>query len=272
MKIIAICADDYGQNPTISAGILDLIAKKRISAVSCLTNSPYWLTEAEKLKNYRHVIDLGLHFNLTEGLTLNSHQKLPSISTLIFKAYTKQLKQIEIEAELRAQIQAFVQGLGKLPDYIDGHQHIHQLPIIRDALIKVYQEFYPNNQAYIRVLNFKPKGIKETILFLLGSQALQQRLDQINIPHNSTFSGIYSFACKTAYESLFKRFLQRSKSQGIIMCHPGFISDEYPDPIAAIRIKEYNYLNSDDFLKLCAAENIKIGLLSKHEHADHAVQ
>jgi len=271
MKNIIICADDYGQNPVISAGILDLMAKQRISAVSCLTNSPYWLTAVEKLKNYRGVIDLGLHFNLTEGLALNSREKLPVISTLIFKAYTKQLKQIEIEAELRAQIQAFIQGVGQLPDYIDGHQHIHQLPIIRDAVIKVYQEFYPDNQAYIRVLNFQPRGIKETILSLLGSQKLKRLLDQFDIPHNSTFSGIYSFTCKTAYESLFKGFIQRSKSQGIIMCHPGFISDEYPDPIAAIRIQEYNYLNSDDFLELCAAEHIKIGGLARNKQADHSL-
>ncbi len=42
LREMILCADDYGQNEPISQGILELALNKRINAISCLVNTPYW--------------------------------------------------------------------------------------------------------------------------------------------------------------------------------------------------------------------------------------
>ncbi len=265
MTNIVLCADDYGQNPEISQAIIHLIDNQRLSATSCMTTSQFWPEQAVYLKPYSEKIDIGLHFNVTEGQALAlvprlaSSGQLPSLSSLLLKSYVGLLSQQEIEQELSAQIEAFQKALGRLPDYIDGHQHVHQFPIIRKALIKVYSHYYPDKQAYVRVLNVKPRTVKEYILRCLGSAKLESMLRKNGIKHNSSFAGIYDLAATHDYRYLFEGFLQRSNNKGLIMCHPGLLSDDKSDLISDARLNEYQYLSSDDFIKDCKQHNMVIG-------------
>ena len=43
---IALCADDYAQNPGIDAAVQTLLAQSRLSAVSCFSTAPRWLQQA----------------------------------------------------------------------------------------------------------------------------------------------------------------------------------------------------------------------------------
>jgi predicted glycoside hydrolase/deacetylase ChbG (UPF0249 family) len=72
MKKIVLCADDYNQNAAISGGIIDLVAKGRLSAVSCFSTLPQWEQNAKRLLPYQHKVDIGLHFNLTESSEFSS--------------------------------------------------------------------------------------------------------------------------------------------------------------------------------------------------------
>lgn len=65
---IMVCADDYALSEPISWGILELAQKRRISAISCMTESCYWPEHARALDFAGKHVALGLHFNLTEGL------------------------------------------------------------------------------------------------------------------------------------------------------------------------------------------------------------
>lgn len=71
-KRIVLCADDYGQAPAISQGILNLLDKKRLSATSCIVNSPYWEAHSQWLTQFIQQADIGLHLNLTEGKPLSA--------------------------------------------------------------------------------------------------------------------------------------------------------------------------------------------------------
>ena len=134
MKSIILCADDYGQNQAISQAIIELIKNDRLSATSCMTNSPLWPQHATWLSPLRSRADMGLHFNLTEGVPLsdrlkNAHGFMP-LSKLIIRAYWRLLNAAAIEEEFIAQLEAFRAAMGAYPDFIDGHQHVQQLPII----------------------------------------------------------------------------------------------------------------------------------------------
>src|SRR3989338_3630816 len=99
-KCIILCADDYGQNKPISQAIITLIEKKRLSATSCLTTFPHWLEFAKFLQPYIDSIDIGLHFNLTEG----DPGRVMSLSQLLKKAYLRQLDKQRILAEFNRQL------------------------------------------------------------------------------------------------------------------------------------------------------------------------
>jgi predicted glycoside hydrolase/deacetylase ChbG (UPF0249 family) len=263
MKNIIICADDYAQNTAVSEAIIELAAKQRLSATSCLTTSKYWQQHAPQLEEYKGKIDLGLHFNLTEGEPLTDvscvtkQGKYQGLAALIVKSQLGLLNYDQLVEELTAQILAFRSALGCLPDYIDGHQHVHQLPIIRDALIEVYRQFYPANNAYVRLLRYHPQNFKQWVLKNLGMKQLEKLLQKNTVFFNRSFSGIYNLNPSVDYARLFKHFIKQSKSNGIIMCHPGKQSDDVYDTIAATRVNEFAYLSSEQFKTDCAALGVR---------------
>lgn len=269
MKHIILCADDYGQNTSISQAIIELISIKRLSATSCMTNSYYWLTHAQWLKPFEDQIDIGLHFNLTEGESLTKSPSFDqvSLSDLILKAYLQQLNKVEIEAELHAQIDQFEAGIGRSPDFIDGHQHIHQLPVIRDVILSVYDKRLRFSRCYIRCVN-NPAAllrvtasgyVKTCIVQLLGSFTFKRALMKRQIPHNSSFSGFYDFGDAKKYPSLFPQFVKQVADQGLIMCHPGGVATVSKDAIADSRTQELDYFKSDAFSEYCLSNQMTLG-------------
>src|SRR5437764_108899 len=120
MTNIILCADDYGQNTAISQAIIDLLKKNRLSAVSCITNSYYWHSHAKWLKPFAGQVDIGLHFNLTEGkpLTKSFGTDCLPLSKLISKAYLRRLNPTIIQSELNAQLDVFIAEIGHNPDFL----------------------------------------------------------------------------------------------------------------------------------------------------------
>lgn len=271
MKRIVLCADDYGQAYAISQGIIKLIQMGRVTATSCMVNQPIWQEHANWLFPFYKQIDIGLHFNLTHGKPLSKaftdaygSQFFP-LQKLLSYAMFRRLKSSVIEAECQAQIDCFSDTLGFLPHFIDGHQHVHQFPVIREALIKVYEKRLYRQHAYIRLVNNRLNfdhfnaAIKKIIIHSTGTRQLKRLLNAHHIPHNLSFSGIYSFARSTHYAQLFPQFLQEINDKGLIMCHPGLLASTEEDSIAKSRFAEYQYLVGGQFLKDCYEKRVCIG-------------
>ncbi|OGT53817.1 MAG: hypothetical protein A3E84_02220 [Gammaproteobacteria bacterium RIFCSPHIGHO2_12_FULL_42_13] len=271
MKHITLCADDYGQNLAVSQGIIALLRDNRLSATSCLTNAPEWPSHAKALLPFHGRADIGLHFNLTEGKALSPAfirhygATLLSLPVLMRKAYLRQLDSAAIEDECHAQLDQFVRAVGQLPDFIDGHQHVHQLPVVREVLVKVCASRFQGHCFYMRCVNDKltatdwlqGQWLKKSII-LLSTPWFQRLLRHVQIPHNQSFSGIYSFAKAKDYRAIFPHFLDMTKEDGLILCHPGLDSSAVDDSIAWVRGYEYRYLSSEQFLQDCAQRNIVI--------------
>lgn len=267
MKKIVLCADDYGLNQAINRGILMLVKVGRLSATSVLINFPEADTSAKALLSYRDRIDIGLHLNFTQGLPLTegvsfkqSNGTFHTINQAIISATLKKHLQKEIEGECRAQLALFESLYGFLPDFIDGHQHVHHLPGIRTVLLKLYHEYFKQRPFYFRsVYPAKPMKLKGVILALTGASAFKKHLIKDHIPHNTTFSGLYDFNPYTAYSRLWAQFLTQIENQGLIMCHPAQGTSDTRDPIAVARLAEYQFLLSPSFTTLLEAQQVKIG-------------
>ena len=276
MKKIVLCADDFSLNEYISLGIIDLIKHKRLSAVSCLVNSSNWTSHAGWLIPFVNYIDIGLHFNLTEGKSISSHTywhqgTFPPLKKLLIDGYLRRIPRDAVYHELQAQIDTFRHMMKRDPDFIDGHQHIHQFPLVRDILLKVYEENFADKHPYIRVstnslLKAAQSPIargKNCVIFMTGGYKLRKILNKRNISYNKSFYGAYNFSIQENYKKYFSYFLSQIDEGGIIMCHPAKAKFyDQQDPIAEARIEEYTFLKSADFHTLC--EIFKINLVRFH--------
>ena len=270
MKNIVLCADDYGQAPAISAGILALIKQRRLSAVSCMVNTSYWSEHAKWLLPYPSQIDIGLHLNLTEGMALSNTykavygEKFFSLPILLSKSFLRKLDLNVVIAECEVQIDRFVATLGFLPHFIDGHHHVHQFPVIRDALVAVYQTHLCKQKPYVRWVNEKIYNValinnfKKLFIRATGTNALKRLLLQYQIPHNQSFAGIYAFSKSGIYRKLFQSFIKNLPDRGLIMCHPGLFSAG-ESTFTKARYDEYLYFKSEHFLKDCERYQIQLG-------------
>lgn len=260
LKSIILCADDFGQNAPISEGIIHLSQQGRLNAVSCMVNGQAFISHIQDLKATK--VQLGLHLNLTHGKALISGENHYPLSALLQAVYvSKSLKPNDFCAEINAQIKAFKQITGDYPKFIDGHQHVHQLPIIRDALIQVvdalgFKPWFRTTYSAIKQV----KSLKAFVLYCLGGKAFAKKNAQLNYNTCCGFSGEYPLKQGGSYRVRFQKFLSNTPDGGLIMCHPGLVSHDKQDKIANIRVEEYQYLSSLEFQQDLASAGVTLAI------------
>jgi predicted glycoside hydrolase/deacetylase ChbG (UPF0249 family) len=260
-KKIILCADDFGQNEVISQGIIQLVQNKRLNAVSCMVNGPAWPKYAKHLSETR--VSAGLHLNFTLGhpLVRGVFPEFPSLLKLITLCYLPfALSQSWVKQEIKAQLLSFKEHFGCWPDFIDGHQHVHQLPIIRTGLLQVVKEL--GIQPWFRITysmkNVTKGSWKAYALMLLGGQTWRHLLQEQGYSFPPDFSGDYSFHEKAQFPQVLSKAIQGLSDGGLIMCHPALAGDSTQDPIAKNRWMEYQYLESEQFLMDNAQKSIEL--------------
>lgn len=259
MRNIYLCADDYGQSEGISRGIEALAQEKRINAISCMVNTPTWAARASRLEAHAASCYVGLHVNLTEGAPLSQAWikayglNFKPLSWLIAMCFSKQLDKHVVALELNQQLDAFTAKTGRLPEFIDGHQHVHQFPIIREYLMTKYHD---NPQLRFRNTSPRKKSghildgfPKKHMISYLGGARFHQMLSEKQAMFNTSFSGVYHFKyAKNYYQHYFTKFLKNITPQGLIMCHPGYDTHDKADPLYLSRHHELDYFMSDRYL------------------------
>ncbi len=254
-KQIILCADDFGLNENINRAVCQLAAEQRISATSCLTQAGTWATGAQRLRGLD--IDIGLHINFTEKLGPDNDFYLP-LPRLIANAWLRQLDSAVLVRSIERQCDLFEQHMKRTPDFFDGHQHVHQFPQIRDALMDVLIRRYDCDDFWVRstaMRNASPaRGLqwKARLIALLGSSALRRRLQRIDFPYNDDFAGVYALAGGSArFERHMQAWLAGAAERIVIMCHPADGVDP-ADAIGVQRTAEFAFLKSDAFAHLLA--------------------
>ena len=265
-RVLTLCADDFGLAPGISAGIARLAHAQRLTAVSCITNSPHWPIQARRLDGLPDSVEVGLHLNFTEGPPLSQRlarrwPTLPPLSTLIARAHLGLLPLAELRGEVHAQLRAFIHAHGKPPSFIDGHQHVHHLPRLRDTILDMAEHVQPlpAMRSTERVLG-PGFGFKRWMIEHTGGRSLGRALRQRVMAHNPALLGAYDFK-NPDYGALMRRWLELLPPEGgLLFCHPGaHDADDPPDVIAPARAVELSYLASKDFIDDLRDANVVLG-------------
>ena len=263
---VVLCADDYGIAPGVGTAIRALVASNRISAVSCMSIAPHWPAEAELLKPLAGAVAVGLHLTLTDFEPLGPMPllapkgRLPGLYRLLYTALMGTLGRTEIEAEIARQIGAFVMAMGAMPAFIDGHQHVHLLPVIRNV---VFDRLPPGSwvrycdESFAAISRRGVAPFKAEVISLLG-----RKFGEIGrargIPGNTGFTGVHDFSGRRPYAELLGHFLDGAQPGLLVMCHPGFADEELHDPVTTPRHDEYEALAGSELPRLLHENGIAL--------------
>lgn len=270
LKTLALCVDDVGLLAGGAATVIALASAGRICAASCMTTGPHWRGEAAALTRSRDVLgrlELGLHVNLTEGAPLSAdlgrhRPTLPRLPALIVAAHLGRLPLEAVAVELRAQLDAFVDAVGRLPAFVDGHQHVHHLPGVRERVLKLVAGDGAQRPSMAvrntgRVLG-PGRAVKRLLIARTGGTALQKLLERRAVRHNAVLLGVYDFT--PHYRGLMRGWLRAAPAAGgLIFCHPRAGTPVCGDSIAAARFHEAAYLASTAFADDLAEVGVTVG-------------
>lgn len=261
---VILCADDFGLAPGVSNAICSLISAGRLSATSCMTALPGWRLHASELRSVvaRTPADVGLHLTLTDqpplmrASGLCEGDRLPPLSRLLPRALAQPLDRRAVIGELRAQLDAFEDAWGAPPDHLDGHQHVHVLPGVREAVVDELLRRYPVGRVWVRDCR-EPLGRsltrrvalpKALLIGTLGSR-LHRLLRASGLPANDGFAGLHDFSGRVPFRRLMQAFLAESGPRPLVHVHPGRVDAALLacDSLTAPREIELDYLASADF-------------------------
>lgn len=252
-----LCADDFAMTEGVSRSILELLAAGKLSATGAMTNRPHWPALAGELAAFSGKADLGLHLNLTCAAPLAAmpvvapRGELPKLGELAKLAVASRAARAEIAGEIGRQLDAFEQGLGRAPDFVDGHQHVHVLPGVRRAVLDAVSARYPRGSLYLRdpadsVAAIRARGVAVGKALVIAGLAagLRRAAVRRGIPTNRGFSGVSPFDPARDFAADLARFLHRPGPAHLVMCHPGHVDDELRrlDPVVATRPLEHRAL------------------------------
>ena len=156
-----IVADDFGISMERSRGIIRALKSGVVTNTSVMANGDAAVEAIEMARANGLIGVVGLHLNLTEGRPLSRPQDIPSL--LLQRGETHQpgtglsggallrgkmgyrnacvsgeVKAAEAATEARAQLAWFEKHVGCMPHFVDGHQHCHVAPAVREALAAVF--------------------------------------------------------------------------------------------------------------------------------------
>jgi predicted glycoside hydrolase/deacetylase ChbG (UPF0249 family) len=274
MRRIWLCADDYGISTAVNLAIRDLVVRGRLNATSALVVAPSChRSEAVSLAALNCAtprVAIGLHVALTAPFRPSSREFSPlregafmPLAATLNHALLRRFDHDALATEIAGQVNDFSHLFGRIPDFIDGHQHVHLLPQIRDAVLRVAKQAAPN--AWLRQCGratpFIARLADRKGLFLdILSRGFRRRAAALGLRTNPAFAGTYAFADDVDFRALFPRFLDRLPDGGVVMCHPGLVDAELQrlDPLTTLREREYAFLADDCFPALLAAHGVTL--------------
>ena len=267
-RIISVCVDDFGQHEGINRAALDLAGRHRVSAISCLVDGPAWQSGSRALRAQATQAEVGLHLNFTEDF---GQGECHALTALIRRSYGRLLDRVQIRAAIARQLDRFEQAMGRLPDFVDGHQHVHQLPVIRDELIAVMNQRCGLARPWVR--STLPPDVcwksglplsavaKSWLIGRLGARSLRVLANRHGYPQNNRLVGVYGFELSEAdYLQKLKRWLDCASDGDVLMCHPS-LPWAGRDPLQDARDQEYRALSGEKFSALLETARLEIGPL-----------
>lgn len=268
---LCLCADDFGLHAGVNEAVLRLAEMSRVHAVGALVGAPAWTGGAGALRRLdAHGLDIGLHLDFTEFPLLPRSRK--SLGRLIARGLLHSLSRTQVRAEIRMQLDTYESALGHGPAFVDGHQHVHQLPGIRDELLAELSDRYGGYSLWLRSTRVVPapgpgsrasSSLKASIIDSLGARSLSAGARRMGFAQNRGLLGVYDFdGGAPRYSALLRGWLQAAREGDLLMCHPG-LGTSATQAHGAARAAEYQVLAGHAFDDMLHERGISLWPMSR---------
>ena len=210
-------------------------------------------------------VQIGMHLTLTdqpaaiESPNLAPDRRYHGLGEVTRALHFGKIPREEIYYHLSNQWDAFTINFGGAPAFIDGHHHVHQLPVVCDAVLDFVSSIPLAKRPWIRTCWEAPtrlvtRRITPLKALFIGwyGRSLRRQCQARGIRTNPGFAGVYNYDKEVKFSVLMNRFLNCAVDGTVIMCHPGLIDDQLreADSLVELRRFEYDYLMSDAFRTL----------------------
>ena len=209
-------ADDLGLDQSINDAIFDLADAGKLQGASLMVAGPAVAHAIAGLRS-RPGIKVYLHLVLSEGPPISAPEEIPLLvngqgflnlgfgqlllASIWPRRHTRKLAQ-QLATEIKAQILIFQSLLGSQAVHLDGHQHIHLVPLVWGELLKLEPGLRPVWLRTIRepwptaitsaswLQSLLSAGLLKWLILSLLSSALRPSLKRKKIATNSSFAGV----------------------------------------------------------------------------------
>lgn len=239
-KAVTVNADDLGLSPAVNCAVLQLAAAGRIQAASLMSLGRLAAEEVAALDAAG--VDVGLHFDLT-GLAGHG-----SLQAVMSRSWRRAWPQGVLQGEVARQLDAFEDIMGRAPVFVDGHQHVHQFPQVREVLLAAVLGRYGNHVCW-RHTRPLVADAKSLLIYALGGWTARRLVHSQGMVCNRVFGGVYDFGGdKAALARRWRHWLAAAPAAGtVLMCHPASANHAWQDAIMPARIREWRWLAGEAF-------------------------
>ena len=247
----AIHADDLGLAPGVDTAILELATTGQLSSASLLVDGATAESAAAAWRCLPKAQPLVLHLCLTEGPQPLGCPDLPTgfgelLLSSLLPAKRRALRP-QIVTAIQAQIHRFQQLTGQQQIQLDGHQHIHLLPLVLDVVLEQPEIVWVRTTAeplpqglplklWIKAL--RDGGLLKWLVLQALTWLAQPRLRAAGIRTNDRFAGVLFTGQMTgaALEGA-----ERSLGEGdLLLAHPAA-------PVSTTQLMQRRFHRSAEF-------------------------
>ena len=235
-------ADDLGLGAEVDHAIFDLVESGRLDGASLLVNGPTAQRAIETWRQLPNPPALFLHLCLTEGPRDSTNVDLPtSFGRLLLASclpWQRRRLKPQIRRSLRQQISRYKQLTGANEIHLDGHQHVHLIPMVLDTVLGLAQ----NEQVtWIRTtaeplptdlpLNLwwacvRQGGALKWLVLQCLTRLARPKLRNANVVTNRSFAGVLftgrmtGKALECCWRTNHRQNVSESGSRAMLLIHP----------------------------------------------------
>lgn len=273
-RFLVIIADDYGIGPETSRGILELAARNLITGTVLLVNSPYAEEAVRAWRRSGSHLELGWHPCLTLDAPCAPASRVPNLvgpdgrllglRQFLARLYLHQICPRQIEIELNAQYNRFLELVGHAPTIVNSHQHVSLFPPVGAILRRVLQArgtplpyLRRVREPWSMLARITGARKKRTLLTLLGRMEARYQSSE-GFPGNDWLAGITD-PPHVRDPGFFARWLALVPGRIVeLACHPGHCDPTLigrdcteQDGLVQRRVDELRLLQQANFLEIC---------------------
>ena len=261
---LIVHADDFGETGEITAGICQAIEAGAVTSTSIMANMPGTADALPRVAALADRASFGVHLNFCEGQPLTAGDSLVdergqfhSKRALFLRAVRGKLSPTALEAEITAQI-ARIHDAGIRISHVDGHKHLHLLPIVRHAVARVLPRFGIERVRVTRLARLSAAHQPATLVREALAWQADRTFRRARLRSPARVVDLQAIM-QPAHGNNGAALAGRAQQGPIEMfCHPGTRQADIEKPGSCARFDELNFLLSPRFQDLLSENGARM--------------